>query len=111
VPPDAEPVSLPVQIVQADGGVGPCNPTRVLKDFGLVKIDGDKTFEASVNFGRDRGDTATPKTPPLGQTVAAPTTAAPPAATVVPTAVAGPVAIPTAAAVPAPGSSATRPAE
>jgi hypothetical protein len=61
VPPDAEPVSLPVQIVQADGGAGPCNPTRVLKDFGLVKIDGDKTFEASVNFGRDRGDTATPE--------------------------------------------------
>lgn len=61
VPPGAEPVSLPVQIVQANGGAGPCNPTRVLKDFGLVKTDGDKTFEASVNFRRDRGGTTTPE--------------------------------------------------
>ena len=26
-----------------------------------MKIDGDKTFEASVNFGKDRGDTTTPE--------------------------------------------------
>ena len=37
-----EPLSLPVRIVQ-DGA-------RVIKDFGLVRIDGDKTFEASVSF-------------------------------------------------------------
>jgi len=50
--PDAEPVSLPVQIVQADDGAGPCNPTRVIRDFGSVPIDGDKTFSASVSFGQ-----------------------------------------------------------
>ncbi len=61
VPPDAEPVSLPVQMVQANGGAGPCNPTRVIKDFGLVKIDGDKTFEASVDFEGNREDTTTPE--------------------------------------------------
>ncbi|MDQ3285441.1 MAG: hypothetical protein M3P92_07055, partial [Actinomycetota bacterium] len=50
-PPDAEPVSLPVRIVQADsGGAGPCDPTRVIRDFGTVPAD-DTTFEASVNFG------------------------------------------------------------
>jgi hypothetical protein len=38
-----EPLSLPVQIVQ-DGAA-------VIKDFGTVTIDGDKTFEASVSFG------------------------------------------------------------
>jgi hypothetical protein len=42
VPPGTEPVSLPVRIAQATG---------VVKDFGLVRIDGDKTFEASVSFG------------------------------------------------------------
>ncbi len=46
VPPETEPVSLPVQIVQATG---------VIKDFGLVKIDGDKTFSASVSFEDDGG--------------------------------------------------------
>lgn len=50
-----EPVSLPVQIVQADGEMGPCNPTRVIEDFGPVKIDGDKTFTASVSFSEDGG--------------------------------------------------------
>jgi hypothetical protein len=48
VPPGTEPVSLPVQIVQGTG---------VIKDFGLVKIDGDKTFSASVSFGGDGGGT------------------------------------------------------
>ncbi|HVF02609.1 MAG TPA: DUF3221 domain-containing protein [Rubrobacteraceae bacterium] len=46
-PPGTEPVSLPVQIVQVRG---------VIKDFGEVKIDGDKTFEATVSFCDDSGD-------------------------------------------------------
>ncbi len=49
VPPDAEPVSLPVQIVQANSEAGPCNPTAVIKDFGIVPAD-DDTFKARVNF-------------------------------------------------------------
>jgi LPXTG-motif cell wall-anchored protein len=44
VPPGVEPVSLPVQIVQ---------DSEVIKDFGSVKLDGDKTFEASVSFPVD----------------------------------------------------------
>ncbi len=51
VPPDAQPVSLPVQIVQANSGAGPCNPTTVIKDFGIVPAD-DDTFRARVNFKR-----------------------------------------------------------
>lgn len=52
VPPDgAEPVSLPVQIVQANSGASPCNPTRVIKDFGTVPAN-DDTFKARVNFKR-----------------------------------------------------------
>jgi hypothetical protein len=47
VPTGTEPVSLPVQIVQDDAAV--------IKDFGLVKIDGDRTFEASVSFGGGGG--------------------------------------------------------
>ena len=39
-----EPVSLPVQIV---------HDSEVIKDFGTVKLDGDKTFEASVSFPVD----------------------------------------------------------
>jgi hypothetical protein len=42
-------VSLPVQIVQAGNGAGPCNPTRVIKDFGTVPADND-TFKARVSF-------------------------------------------------------------
>jgi hypothetical protein len=47
VPPGTEPVTLgPIQIAQGtDRGV-----TRVIKDFGEVKIDGDKTFTASDDF-------------------------------------------------------------
>lgn len=60
-PPDAEPVSLPVQIVQANSGAGPCNPTRVIKDFGIVPAN-DNTFRATVNFKEDRGGTTTPET-------------------------------------------------
>ena len=59
VPPNAEPVSLPVQIVQANGGAGPCNPTRVIKDFGIVPAN-DDTFKARVNFKDGRGGTTPP---------------------------------------------------
>ena len=48
-PEGTEPVSLPVQIVQADGGASPCDPPRVIKDFGIVPANAD-TFEARVNF-------------------------------------------------------------
>ena len=44
VPEGTEPVSLPVQIV---------HDSEVIKDFGTVKLDGDKTFEASVSFPVD----------------------------------------------------------
>src|SRR5918994_2415547 len=44
VPPGTEPVSLPVQIVQG---------SEVIKDFGRVKLDRDKTFSASVSFPVD----------------------------------------------------------
>src|SRR5215217_9317523 len=45
VPPSVEPVSLPVRIVQESGA-----NIEVIKDFGTVKVDGDKTFSASVSF-------------------------------------------------------------
>jgi len=64
VPPDgAEPVSLPVQIVQANSGAGPCNPTRVIKDFGTVPAN-DDTFKARVNFKENRGGTTPGTTAP-----------------------------------------------
>jgi hypothetical protein len=44
VPEGTEPVSLPVQIVQ---------DSEVIKDFGTVKLDGDKRFSASVSFPVD----------------------------------------------------------
>lgn len=49
VPPGVEPVSFPVKIVQETDpeGIG------VIKDFGTVKLDGDKTFSASVSFPVD----------------------------------------------------------
>ena len=59
VPPNAEPVSLPVQIAQANSGAGPCNPTKVIKDFGTVPADGD-TFKAKVNF---KGGPVSPEEP------------------------------------------------
>jgi hypothetical protein len=55
VPPGTEPVSLPVQIVQETGG-----NIEVIRDFGVVPLDGNKTFSARVNFKRDREDTTTP---------------------------------------------------
>ena len=59
-PPDAEPVSLPVQIVQADGGASPCDPTTVIRDFGTVPAD-DATFRAMANFKDNGGGTTTPE--------------------------------------------------
>ncbi len=60
VPPEgAEPVSLPVQIVQANRGAGPCNPTRVIKDFGTVPAN-DDTFKTRVNF---KGGPVSPEEP------------------------------------------------
>jgi LPXTG-motif cell wall-anchored protein len=56
-PPDAEPVSLPVQIIQADSGASPCNPTTVIRDFGTV-LANDGTFRASTSF-EGNGDGAT----------------------------------------------------
>lgn len=54
VPPGVEPVSLPIRITQGTGAV--------IKDFGLVKLDGDKTFEAKVSFGGD-GENTMPNDP------------------------------------------------
>ncbi len=48
VPPSVEPVSLPVRIVQESD-----SNTEVIKDFGTVKLDGDKTFSVSVSFPVD----------------------------------------------------------
>lgn len=49
VPAGTEPVSLPVQIVQGTDS----ETYSSIKDFGSVKLDGDKTFEASVSFPVD----------------------------------------------------------
>ncbi len=56
VPPGTEPVSLPVQIVRESGG-----NIEVIRDFGVVPLDGDRTFSARVNFKRDGRDTETPE--------------------------------------------------
>jgi hypothetical protein len=61
LPPDTEPVSLPIQIVQGTGTQStneddsprPGEPTRVIEDFGLVQVE-DKTLSASVSFEGDR---------------------------------------------------------
>jgi len=52
-----EPLSLPVRIVQGPptGYTSNGPEYRVIKDFGSVKIDGDKTFSASVSFEGDGG--------------------------------------------------------
>ena len=58
VPPGVEPISLsPVRIVQGPPtGIGPLGPEfRVIQDFGTVKLDEDKTLEASVSFCDDGG--------------------------------------------------------
>jgi hypothetical protein len=67
LPPDAEPVSLPVQIVQGTGTRGsdessspsPGEQTSILEDFGPVRIE-DQTLSASVSFEENRGDNTTP---------------------------------------------------
>ena len=56
VPPGTEPVSLPVQIVRESGG-----NIEVIRDFGVVPLDGDRTFSARVNFKRDGRDTEVPE--------------------------------------------------
>ena len=56
VPPGTQPVSLPVQIVQESGG-----NIEVIRDFGVVPLNGDRTFSARVNFKRDGRDTETPE--------------------------------------------------
>jgi hypothetical protein len=66
LPPDAEPVSLPAQMIQGTGTQGPDEsgplrpgePTRVIEDFGPVRIE-DKTLSASVSFEENREDTTT----------------------------------------------------
>ncbi len=58
-PPDAQPISLPVrigQLVQGPFGPGELN---VIKDFGLVKLDGDRTFAADVSFPENVGSNST----------------------------------------------------
>lgn len=62
-PPGTEPVSLPVQIVQENDG-----NIEVIRDFGVVVLDGDKTFSAKVNFKKDRED-ATKDTGPGSSTI------------------------------------------
>jgi hypothetical protein len=56
VPSGTEPVSLPVQIVRESGG-----NIEVIRDFGVVPLDGDRTFSARVNFKRDGRDTELPE--------------------------------------------------
>ena len=55
VPPGAEPISLEVRILQENGG-----SIEVIRDFGLVALDGDKEFKAKVNFKKNRGGATTP---------------------------------------------------
>jgi hypothetical protein len=66
LPPDAEPVSLPAQMIQGTGTHGPDEsdpprpdePTHVIEDFGPVRIK-YKTLSASVSFEVDREGTTT----------------------------------------------------
>lgn len=70
VPPGVEPVSLPVQIVQGTGtrsvpaGTLPGEPTSVVRDFGVVPMEAENIFSASVSFC----DGTTPGTPQLPDT-------------------------------------------
>ena len=54
VPPNTEPVSLPVQIAQESGG-----NIEVIRDFGAMPLTGDRTFRARTNFKKD-GTVTTP---------------------------------------------------
>ena len=49
VPPGVEPVSLPVQIAQESGG-----NLKVIRDFGVVSLTGDRTFKASQGQLQER---------------------------------------------------------
>jgi hypothetical protein len=67
LPPDTEPVLLPVQIVQgtctqgpdASDSLRPGEPIRTIKDFGPVQVE-DKTLSASISFGGNQGGSTTP---------------------------------------------------
>ena len=67
LPPDTEPVSLPIQIVQGTGtqspdandSLRPGEPIRTIKDFGPVQAE-DKTLSASISFGGNQGGSTTP---------------------------------------------------
>ena len=56
VPPGTEPVSLPVQVVRESGG-----NVEVIRDFGVVPLNGNRTFSARVNFKRDGKDSDVPE--------------------------------------------------
>lgn len=61
VPSGTEPATLPVQIVRASEvkhGI-PLNPA-VIKDFGQVLMDDDKTFSASISFENEAPTTSDP---------------------------------------------------
>jgi hypothetical protein len=58
VPPNTEPVSLPVQIVQESGG-----NIEVIRDFGEVPLTGDRTFKARASFRGGTITTPDPETP------------------------------------------------
>jgi hypothetical protein len=47
---------LPVQIARESGG-----NIEVIRDFGVVPLNGDRTFSARVNFKRDGRDTEVPE--------------------------------------------------
>ena len=67
LPPGAEPLSMPVQIVQGTGtqdsdessSPSPGELIRVIEDFGPVLIE-DQTLSASVSFEEDRRGNTTP---------------------------------------------------
>ncbi len=50
VPPGTDPVALSVRIVQVEQGPFGQGEPSVIKDFGVVPLDGDKAFRAKVNF-------------------------------------------------------------
>ena len=62
VPPSVDPVSLPVQIVQGTGtrsvpaGTLPGEPTSAVRDFGVVPMEAENTFSASVSFCNGGGN-------------------------------------------------------
>ncbi len=68
VPEGTEPVTLPVQIVQTTGTERNLLSTAsVIKDFGQVLMDEDKTFSASISF-EDSPEPTTPEPSTPGPT-------------------------------------------